>query len=257
MKAVFLAGGLGTRMREETEFKPKPMVPIGGKPVLWHLMKIYASFGITDFVVLTGYKSEIIKEYFLNFRSYNSNITVNTGSGGVRFPSRDTESWNVTVVDTGLEAETGLRLFRAKEFLEGSPFMCTYGDGLAPVDLAALLRAHQESNRLGTITVTNPTSRFGVVGIGDQGQVTSFKEKPRLDDFVNIGFMVFESQVLDQLTGENEALETGLLTNLAKAAQLNSFQHQGFWEPMDTFREYQQLNTLWSSGKAPWRTWND
>ena len=257
MKAVFLAGGLGTRMREETEFKPKPMVPIGGKPVLWHLMKIYASCGITDFVVLTGYKSEIVKEYFLNFRSYNSNITVNTGSGEVEFRSSDSESWNVTVVDTGLEAETGLRLFRAKEFLQGDTFMCTYGDGLAPVDLAALLRSHEASNRLGTITVTNPTSRFGVVGIGDQGQVTSFKEKPRLDDFVNIGFMVFEGQVLEQLSGANEALETGLLTDLAKTGQLNSFQHKGFWEPMDTFREYQHLNTLWSSGNAPWRTWND
>lgn len=245
-------------MREETEFVPKPMVQIGGKPVLWHIMKIYASFGIREFVIAAGYKAEVIKNYFLNFEAMNKNFSIETKSGALDFHGPDLEDWRVTVLDTGLDSQTGLRLWKSQSLFEpGETFMCTYGDGLAPVDLRSLLENHTNSNRLATITVTRPTSRFGVVDFDDHGAVREFREKQPGNDFVNIGFMVLDGRVFDLLGGGNDPLETGLLRALADQGQLNAFRHDGFWEPMDTFREYQHLNSLWASRAAPWKVWQD
>lgn len=243
-------------MREETEFVPKPMVQIGGKPVLWHIMKIYASQGIRDFVILAGYKSEVIKHYFLNFEAMNRSFSLRTKSGEVSFFDNPPEDWNVTVLDTGLESQTGLRLARAREFLqEDETFMCTYGDGLAPVDLSALKDQHYSSGALGTITVTRPVSRFGVVDIAQSGLVNTFREKQAGKDFVNMGFMIFNKEALESLGSENEPLETGLLSRLANIGRLHAHVHDGFWEPMDTYREYQHLNSLWANSSAPWKIW--
>ena len=258
LKALIFAGGLGTRMREETEFVPKPMVQIGGRPVLWHIMKIYASQGIRDFVILTGYKSEIIKNYFLNFEAINRNFSLNTKSGQVDYFGSHLDDWNVTVLDTGLDSQTGLRLSKARELLDSDDtFMCTYGDGLAPVDLKGLLKKHDSSGALGTITVTKPVSRFGVVDLAPDGLVENFREKQAGQDFVNMGFMVFQREALDHLGYENEALETGLLNRLALAGGLHAHIHEAFWEPMDTFREFQHLNNLWEVNSAPWKIWED
>lgn len=255
MKAVIFAGGLGTRMREETDFRPKPMVEIGSQPVLWHLMKIFAHHGVRDFVILAGYKSEVIKSYFANFNLFTKNFKVSIGANpAIEFLDGDLEDWKVTVLDTGRDTLTGERLLKAKDVIGSDKFFCTYGDGLAPVDLGLLVERHEASNRLATMTVTQPTNRFGVVDFDQNLRVSGFKEKPKMADWINMGFFVFEPEVFDYLK-PGEALEESALTKLANDGQIGVNPFEGFWEPMDTFREYQMLNQLWNQGNAPWRVW--
>lgn len=258
MKALLLAGGLGTRLREETEFRPKPMVEIGGRPILWHIMKHLSTYGIVDFVVALGYKGEMIKDYFLNYESRSNDFTIELGKGGsLNFHGRhDESSWTVTLADTGPDTLTGGRVLRASKYLDGEPFLATYGDGLSDVDIDALVTYHQEHPGLATATITQPTSRYGVVDIDETGLVRSFLEKPRLEGWINIGYFIFEPQVLDYVQ-DADALEQRPLSKLAASGQLHAYKHKGFWQPMDTFREAQLLNQMWSSDAAPWKTWSD
>ena len=252
MRAVILAGGSGTRMREETEFRPKPMVEIGGRPVLLHIMDNLARQGITDFVLLVGYKASLIKEYFLHLDAYTHDFTISLGKNEtLKIIGNHTRDWSVTVLDTGLDAETGLRLASAQKIVGSERFFCTYGDGLASVSIDKLLQSHARAGAVGTMTVTQPSNRFGVVKIGDNLKVQEFREKPKMSDFINIGHFVFEPEVFDTL-GENESLESGLLRALVARNELNAYKHYGFWEPMDTYREYLLLNSLWESGEKPW-----
>jgi glucose-1-phosphate cytidylyltransferase len=258
MKAVLLAGGLGTRMREETEFRPKPMVEVGGKPVLWHIMKVLAAQGITEFIICAGYKSEYIKNYFYNYGSSNLDFTVTLGdqSSIVYHGSHEEFDWKVTVADTGATTMTGGRIKRIRKFLDdGEPFLCTYGDGIADVDIAGLRDYHAQHGKLATMTATQAISRFGVVDLEPDGSVEKFREKPKVDDWINIGYFIFEQGVFDYL-GDNSVLEEEPLHTLANDGQIGAFRHQGFWQPMDTQRESQLLNQLWDSGNAPWKTWN-
>lgn len=252
MKAVLLAGGAGTRMREETEFKPKPMVEIGGRPVLWHLMDSLSEQGIEDFVILAGYKASIIKEYFLHLDAYSNDFQISLDAPGkINVLGSAKNSWKVTILDTGLSSETGLRLSMAQDVLGSEKFFCTYGDGLASVSITDLVRSHETAGTIGSLTVTKPANRFGVVQLDEAMRVKEFKEKPRMTDSISIGFFIFEPQVFEVL-GANEPLETGLLRNLVDRGELNAFEHTGFWEPMDTYREYMHLNSLWDSGEKPW-----
>jgi glucose-1-phosphate cytidylyltransferase len=256
MKAVLLAGGFGTRMKEETEFRPKPMLEIGGKPVLWHIMKILSQQGIKDFVICAGYKSESIKTYFANYGFANLDFTIRLGDQEsiIYHGSHDEFEWTVTVLDTGLETMTGGRIKKAQAFIGGDPFLCTYGDGIADINLEQLLDAHSKGQRTATMTVTQLTSRFGVVDIEPDGKVKQFREKPKVNDWVNIGYFIFNNQVFDRLE-ENSVLEEEPLRSLALDGELGAFCHTGFWQPMDTQREYQMLNDIWKQGKAPWKTW--
>jgi glucose-1-phosphate cytidylyltransferase len=255
VKAVIFAGGLGTRMREETDLKPKPMVEIGGRPVLWHLMKIYSQHGIKDFVILAGFKSEVIKSYFANLGPNTRDFMVKTGDPkDVVYLSGESENWNISILDTGDETLTGERLLRARDVIGSDAFHCTYGDGLAPVDLAKLEQSHASSGKYATMTVTRPSNRFGVVEFDSDGVVMAFREKPKMADWVNMGFFIFEPDVFSYL-GKQEALEDGALHRLAGEGQMSVHQYDGFWEPMDTYREYKLLNNLWNSGHAPWKVW--
>lgn len=254
MKAVILAGGLGTRLREETEFRPKPMVEVGGRPILWHIMKHLSSYGITEFIVAVGYKGETIKDYFLNYETRNNDVTVRLGNrdeitihGG-----HDEANWQVTVADTGPDTLTGGRIRRITRYLDNEPFLIAYGDGVSDVDIAAVIASHRERGLLATVTITQPPSRFGVVALmGDT--VSAFQEKPTLDGWVNIGYFVFEPEVLTYLRDDGP-LEQEPLTQLAQDGQLGAYRHTGFWQPMDTYRESTLLNELWASGSAPWST---
>lgn len=256
MKAVLLAGGLGTRMKEETEFRPKPMVEIGGKPVLWHIMKVLSHQGIKDFVICTGYKSEFIKNYFANYGSANLDFTVKLGDHEsiIYHGSHDEFEWTVTVADTGLETMTGGRIKRAQKYIGDEPFLCTYGDGIADVDVAGLVEFHRSHGKVASMTTTQLTSRFGVVDVEPDGTVTRFREKPMVNDWVNIGYFIFNKEIFDQL-GDNSVLEEEPLKSLAEVNQIGAFKHSGFWQPMDTQREYQILNDIWNRGDAPWKIW--
>ena len=255
MKAVILAGGLGTRMREETEFKPKPMVEIGGRPVLWHLMKIFSDQGIREFVVLGGYKVEVIKEYFLNISAHVSDFTVHRGMVEIHAEGPlEEETWKVTVVDTGPDTLTAGRLTRARNLIGDEPFICTYGDGLADVSVSNLLTTHSQSGAAVTMTVFRPENRFGVVQLDDSSRVVSFKEKPRMSDLINIGFFVCGPEIWNYLKSD-EPLEENPLRELSDGGKLGAHIHEGFWMPMDTYREYSVLSDLWKRGKAPWATW--
>jgi len=257
VKAVLLAGGFGTRMKEETEFRPKPMVEIGGKPVLWHIMKILSAYGIKDFVICTGYKAEFIKTYFANYGPANLDFTVKLGDPDsiVYHGKHDEFEWNVTVVDTGLETMTGGRIKRIQKFIGDEPFFCTYGDGIADVDISKLLEFHKSHGKLASMTTTQMRSRFGVVDVEADGIVAHFREKPMVNDWVNIGYFIFEPGVFEYLE-DNSVLEQEPLHNLAANRQIGAFAHEGFWQPMDTQREYQQLNEIWNAGNAPWRIWD-
>jgi glucose-1-phosphate cytidylyltransferase len=255
VKVVLLAGGLGTRMREETEYKPKPMVEVGGKPVLWHLMKSFASHGLTEFVVCTGYRGDVIKDYFLNYDARMNDFTAHLGkSTHIEVHGNHSEiDWKVTVADTGPTTMTGGRVKRVAKYI-GGRFMVTYGDGLADVDIPALLAFHKSHGKLATVTTVRPLSRFGVMDLDSMGQVQQFREKPQTDDYVNAGFFVFEPQVLDYLD-EECVLEQAPLERLAAEGQLMAYRHEGFWQPMDTYREFTMLNEMWDSGNAPWKVW--
>ncbi len=256
MKAVLLAGGLGTRMREETEFRPKPMVEVGGRPVLWHIMKLLGQQGIDDFIVCTGYKSEQIKNYFTNYAAVNQDFTVKLGDHrSITYHGDHEEAdWTVTVADTGATTMTGGRIKRIEKYVAGERFLCTYGDGIADVDLAALLEYHESHGKLATVTAVQPLSRFGVLDLAEDGSVLQFKEKPQVDGWINIGYFIFEPAIFDYL-GDNSVLEEEPLRELAKDGQIAAYPHRGFWQPMDTYRETLLLNELWDAGTAPWRTW--
>lgn len=256
MKAVILCGGLGTRLREETEFRPKPMVEVGGRPILWHIMKIFAHAGITDFVICIGYRGDVIKEYFLDYEARNNDFTITLGkSHDIVFHDQHLESdWRVTIADTGQETQTGGRVKRVERYIDDDRFMVTYGDGLADIDLSALLRFHDEHKRLATITTVRPLSRFGVLDVDDTGAVRQFREKPQVDGWVNAGFFVFQREVFDYLT--DGPLEQAPLERLAEKGELSAYRHDGFWQPMDTYREARLLNDLWDEG-APWKVWTE
>ena len=257
VKALLLAGGLGTRLREETEFRPKPMVEIGGRPILWHIMKNLSTHGIHEFVIAVGYKGDMIKEYFLNYMARNNDFTIKLGDrDSLTFHGDHDESeWTVTIVDTGALTETGGRVLRSQRYLDDGPFLVTYGDGLADVDIAALQASHREAKCLATVTTVQPLSRFGVMEIDANKKVMSFREKPQLEGWVNIGFFIFEQEIFSYLKSDS-VLERKPLENLALNNQLSVFQHNGFWQPMDTYREVQILTDHWNSGLAPWKTWN-
>lgn len=256
MKAILLAGGLGTRLREETEFRPKPMVEVGGRPVLWHIMKNLSHFGINEFIVAAGYKADVIKDYFLNYEARNNDFTVHLGHKNslVFHGDHDEADWSVTIADTGESTMTGGRVFRAAKYLADEPFLVTYGDGLADVDIAALRAWHAEQGRLATVTTVQPLSRFGVMDVEDGGRVTRFREKPKLEGWINIGFFIMEPAALQYLDAD-AVLEEEPLAQLAADAQLTAYRHEGFWQPMDTFREAKMLNDLWDGGEAPWKVW--
>ena len=255
MKAILLAGGLGTRLREETEYRPKPMVEVGGRPVLWHIMKNLAHFGFDHFVVAAGYRGEVIRDYFLNYQVRMHDFTIDLGSGSITQHGEDHDeaAWRVTVADTGALTMTGGRVHRAARYVDGR-FLVTYGDGLADVNIAALLAFHEAHGRLATVTTIRPLSRFGVMDLADDGGVLKFREKPQTDDYVNAGFFIFEPEVLGYLT-DDCVLEQEPLEHLARDGQLMAYRHDGFWQPMDTYREFQMLNEMWDQGNAPWKVW--
>ena len=257
MKVVILAGGLGTRLSEETETKPKPMVEIGGRPILWHIMKLYARHGMTEFYVPVGYKGDRIKRYFVEYASLRSDITVELRAGSVRLhPDTDpADDWKVHVIDTGMETQTGGRLRRLRPHLESGTFMLTYGDGVSSVPLDELLAFHKKHGKAATITAVRPPARFGGL-VFDGDRVTRFDEKPQVGEgWINGGFMVFEPRVFEYLDGDPTSLEADALSRLAADGQLVAMRYEGFWQCMDTLRELRLLERLWDSGSAPWRTW--
>ena len=257
MKAVILAGGLGTRLAEETTIKPKPMVDVGGRPVLWHLMKTYSAHGINDFVICLGYKGYVIKEYFANYFLHMSDVTFDLAENRMEVCQRHCEPWRVTLVDTGEQTQTGGRLKRVATYLEpGKPFCFTYGDGLSDVDIGRLVKFHKAQKRMATITAVQPPGRFGALDIEDK-RITRFEEKPMGDgSWVNGGFFVLQPEVLEYIKGDQTIWEREPIEQLARDGQLSAFTHKGFWQPMDTLRDKIRLEELWQSGQAPWKVWN-
>ncbi|MCL4867262.1 MAG: glucose-1-phosphate cytidylyltransferase [Gemmatimonadales bacterium] len=255
MQTVILAGGRGTRISEESATRPKPMVEIGGKPVLWHLMQIYGAHGFREFVVACGYKSEMIKSYFHNLLVLSSDFTIDLAHGKLEVAEGPRPDWRVSVVDTGLDTMTGGRIQRLAPWLGGTTFMATYGDGLADIDLRALTAYHRAHGKLATVTAVRPPARFGSLVLRD-GRVEEFSEKSQAESgWINGGFFVFEPEVLQYLDGDGCILERGPLERLAEEGQLMAYQHEGFWQPMDTIREKEMLEAQWGSGRAPWRIW--
>ncbi len=256
MKAVILAGGLGTRISEETHLKPKPMIEIGGRPMLWHIMKLYSAHGVNDFVICCGYKGYLIKEYFANYFLHMSDVTFDMSSNRMEVHRQAAEPWRVTLVDTGEETMTGGRLKRVATYVAGEPAFCfTYGDGLSDVDIQATLKFHASHGKLATVTAVRPPGRYGALE-RNGAQVMAFTEKPRGDGgFINGGFFVLSPGVLDYIGGDDDPWETAPLTGIARDGQLMAFEHHGFWQPMDTLREKNLLEDLWASGQAPWKIW--
>ena len=259
MKVVILAGGLGTRISEESHLKPKPMIEIGEMPILVHIMKIYASQGFNDFIICGGYKQQMIKEYFAHYYLYTNDVTFHIGTNKKEIiHSNSFDNWNVTVADTGLNTMTGGRIKRVAKYIGNEPFMLTYGDAVGNIDLKALLECHIKSGKLGTMTVYNFGQSKGVVDITKEGMVKSFREKSTSDgDLINIGFMVMEPKIFDLIEGDNTVFEYGPLKKLVEMGELNSYLHKGFWQCMDTMNEKNKLEQLWVTGKAPWKTWKD
>jgi len=257
MKAVILAGGLGTRISEETHLKPKPMIEIGGKPILWHIMKIYSSFGINEFVVCLGYKGYVIKEYFANYYRHMSDITFDLANNKEIIHNNNAEKWKVTLVDTGDETMTGGRVKRVYDYIKDQENFClTYGDGVSDVNIAELIKFHKAHGKLATLTATQPPGRFGALQINDQNVITNFQEKPDGDgSVINGGFFVLSPKAIDFIDGDKTTFEQEPLKNLARQNQLMAFKHSGFWQPMDTLRDKVHLEDLWLRGKAPWKSW--
>ena len=257
MKVLLLAGGFGTRLSEETQNLPKPMIPIGGKPILWHIMKIYSHYGFNEFIVLLGYKGYVIKEYFANYFLHQSDVTIDVQNNSVEVHNTSSEPWKITLVDTGLHTMTGGRVKRVEEYIKGEPFMLTYGDGVADIDIEALLKTHKEHGRAITMTAVQPDGRFGSLKFIGDHQIESFQEKPKGDgSWINGGFFVCEPKVLDYITeGDQTIFERKPLENLAKDGELFSYKHYGFWRPMDTLRDNKLLNELWDNNKADWKLW--
>ncbi len=253
---VILAGGLGTRLREETEVKPKPMVEVRGRPILWHIMKIYSAYGFNEFVVCLGYRGEIVKEYFLDYRLKARNLTIDLRTGGIDSHGEELqEDWRVNLLDTGLPTLTGGRVKRAANHIGRRRFMMTYGDGVSDVDVKALLAFHERSGKLATITAVRPPARFGGIAI-ENGLVRTFEEKPQIGEgWINGGYMVFEPEIADYIVGDSTVLEREPLEKLAADNQLAAFQHGGYWQCMDTVRDLSALRELWDTGSAPWKIW--
>jgi glucose-1-phosphate cytidylyltransferase len=255
MKVVVLAGGLGTRLAEETELRPKPMVEIGGRPILWHILKHYAHHGFRESCLALGYRGDVVKRYFLEYAHLNASLTVDLATGRFTSHGGDAENWLVHLVDTGGETNTGGRVLRLKSWLEGEAFLLTYGDGVSDVDLKALLAFHRAHGLLATITAVRPPSRFGGL-VFDGDRVAEFSEKPQIGEgWINGGFMVLEPGVFQYLSGDGDSLEAVALERLAADGQLCAYRHEGFWQCMDTLREKRHLEALWASGRAPWRSW--
>ncbi len=257
MKVVILAGGLGTRLAEETDIRPKPMIEIGGKPILWHIMKTYSYYGFNEFIILLGYKGYYIKEYFANYYLHQSDITFDMQTGQMQVHNNSSEPWKVTLLDTGIHSMTGGRIKRAHEFINNETFMLTYGDGVANVNIKELYEFHKKSNTKATMTAIQPAGRFGALDINSD-LINKFVEKPAGDgNWVNGGFMVCEPEVLDLIESDNTIFEQYPLKELAETNQLSAFKHTGFWQCMDTLRDKILLNDLWNKNKAPWKTWHN
>jgi len=254
MKAVILAGGVGTRISEESSLKPKPMIEIGGKPILWHIMKIYSTHGIRDFVICCGYKGYVIKDYFANYFLHVSDVAFDIANNKMQVLQNDAEPWKVTVVDTGLETMTGGRLKRARRYLDEEDFCLTYGDGVADINLTQLIEFHRQQKTLATVTAVRPAGRFGAL-VTSGNKVLSFCEKPEGSGWINGGFFVLSPRVIDYIEGDQTIWESDPLERLAREGQLAAYPHEGFWHPMDTLRDKNQLESLWSEGKASWKVW--
>lgn len=258
MKVVILAGGLGTRISEESHLKPKPMIGIGDRPILWHIMKIYSAQGFNDFIICLGYKQYIVKEFFADYFLHTSDITFDLAKNEMTVHKNTSEPWRVTLVDTGLNTMTGGRIKRVKDYIGNEPFMLTYGDGVANVDLNKLLAFHKSNGKIGTITAINLAQRFGVLDISEENKVLAFREKQDLDkSVINGGFMVMNPEIFDYIDGDETVFEQKPLEALAAQGSLMAYPHQGFWQCMDTQRDKQYLEKLWESGNAPWKIWED
>ena len=258
MKVVILAGGLGTRLSEETDIKPKPMVEIGEYPIIWHIMKIYSHFGINDFIICLGYKGYVIKEYFANYFLHKSDVEIDIKDNKIKYLNSKTEPWKISLVDTGLNTMTGGRIKRVKKFLENETFMLTYGDGLSDVSISDLLKFHKNHNGIATVTAVQPAGRFGSLSIGPADNISSFLEKPPGDNsWINGGFFVLEPEVVEYISGDDTVWERYPLEKISENKQLIAYKHKGFWHPMDTLRDKNYLNEIWKTGKAPWKVWNE
>jgi glucose-1-phosphate cytidylyltransferase len=257
MKVLLLAGGFGTRLSEETDLKPKPMVEIGGKPILWHIMKLYSKHGFNDFVILCGYKGYYIKEYFANYFRHQSDMTIDLQNNKTEYFNNKAEPWKITLIDTGLDSMTGGRVKRVQDIVGDEPFMLTYGDGVSDINIEELVEFHKSHGKSMTMTSAQPEGRFGALNIEEDNRVSSFQEKPKGDGgWINAGFFVCEPKVFDYITeGDGTVFEQAPLQNLAKDGEIFTYKHDGFWKPMDTLRDKQQLQKHWESGKAPWKVW--
>lgn len=259
MKTIILAGGFGTRISEESQFKPKPMVEIGGMPILWHIMKLYSHYGFNDFIICAGYKQHVIKEYFADYFLHTSDITYDftNGKNEMIIHRNVSEPWRVTVVDTGLYTMTGGRVKRVRDYIGNEPFMLTYGDGVSNINIAELMKFHHSHGKMVTVSAYNAGQRFGVLDIGENGSIQEFREKTRGDgNMINIGFMACEPEFLDYIDGDDTILERTPLEAAAQMGQLMAYKHEGFWQCMDTVREKDALERLWASGQAPWKVWD-
>jgi glucose-1-phosphate cytidylyltransferase len=260
MKTIILCGGQGTRLREETEYRPKPLVDVGGRPILWHIMKTYAHYGFRDFVLCLGYRGHMIKEYFLNYEAMNNDFTICLGTrNSISYhDAHEEQNFHVTLADTGLESMTGARVKRVERYIDDDLFMVTYGDGLSDLDLGQLVQFHRQHGRLATITTVRPISRFGILELSDEGQVKDFTEKPQINGWASAGFFVFNRRVLEYLSSDSGCmLEREPMEKLASDGELMAYRHDGFFYAMDTYREYLYLNDLWNRGQAPWAVWRN
>ena len=257
MKVVILAGGLGTRISEESHLKPKPMIEIGGNPILWHIMKYYSYYGYNDFIICCGYKGYVIKEYFADYYLHRSDVTFDfSNKNEMIIHNNVAEPWRVTVVDTGLNTQTGARIKRVKDYIHGERFMLTYGDGVADVNIDELVKFHKEHGHIATMTAVSVGQRFGCLGIEDDLAISSFREKSDMDGSrINAGFMVLEPKIFDYIEGDSTVFEKAPLETVASMGELDAYIHNGFWKPMDTLREKMQLEEMWANGTAPWKVW--
>jgi glucose-1-phosphate cytidylyltransferase len=252
IKTIILCGGLGTRMKEETEFKPKPMVLIGGKPILWHIMKIYAHYGYREFILALGYKGEMIKDYFLNQRAFLSDFTLEVSRNKINYHNNESDNFKITFAETGLQTETGGRILRVKKYITENEFMVTYGDGVGDIDIEKLVKFHRKQGTVGTITGAHPYSKYGLIKIDHKKNlVINFEQKPLMYDYASVGFMVFNKKAFDYF--DEGPMENGLI-KMAKEGQLSVYKHEGFWKGMDTYREMEELNKLWQESR-PWAVW--